>query len=191
MTERDAINKILRYVGELPTPSDVIIDDLPDGHEAKTAKTILEETNRETQERGWWFNTEEWTFVPSDNYITIPNNVIYVKSTNATDKYLVKGNSLYDAVNQTKRFDRNVTLWTVFEEQFGEVPDIFANYIVYVASKYLHTFLNGDDGVQKELEKLIYNSYIKLDREDMSYKDYNLIKGTKLIDRDSNPTTIT
>ena len=49
MTEIDAINRMLRYIGELPIPSGVTIDSLPEGHEAIQARTILSETLREEQ----------------------------------------------------------------------------------------------------------------------------------------------
>ena len=47
MTLIDGINRMLRYLGELPVPNDIAIDDLPEGHEAVMARTILEETIRE------------------------------------------------------------------------------------------------------------------------------------------------
>lgn len=190
MTEIDAINRMLRYVGELPVPPTTVIDDLPDGHEAKEARNILVEMNRELQERGWWFNTEEWEYPQVDGYITIPVTVISVRSTNKRDKYLVKGNNLYDVENQTKIFTTNITLTTVFEEEFSELPDIFATYVVYVASKHLHTFLNGDSTVQQELDRTIYQQYVKVTKEDMSHKSYNLIKGSRLIDRSTNPSPL-
>ena len=61
MTEIDAINRMLRYIGELPVPTDVVIDSLEEGHEASLARTILRETLREEQE---------------DKKITIKNKLI-------------------------------------------------------------------------------------------------------------------
>lgn len=190
MTELEAVNKILRYVGELPVPSSVIIDDLPDGHEAKTALEILTEVNKELQEPGWWFNLEKWSYPPVDGYITFPTTVISIKSTNTKDKYLVKGNQLYDVANQTKIFTTDVELTTVFEVGFEDLPSVFASLVVYEASKQLHIYLNGDITTLQNLEKLIYTQYIKVQKEHMSYKDYNLISGTGLIDRGTNPMPI-
>jgi len=190
MTELDAVNKMLRFVGELPIPSSVIIDDLPEGHEAKDAKLVLAELNKELQEKGWWFNTEDWTYLQVEGYITIPTTVISVRSTNTSDKYLVKGNQLYDVAGQTKIFTNDVTLTTIFEESFTELPSIFATYVMYESAKQLHTFLNGDTSTQKDLDILIRKQFIKVEREDMSHKSYNLIKASRVIDRTTTPTPL-
>ena len=190
MTEIDAVNKMLRYVGELPVPSSVIIGDLPDGHEAKDAQLILGELNRELQEKGWWFNSEDWTFPEVSGYITIPSIAISVRSTNKNDKYLVKGNQLYDVAGQTKIFTNDITLATVFEEKFTELPDIFATYVMYASARQLHTFLNGDSTVQRDLIDILNKQLIKVDKEDMSHKSYNLIKGSRVINRTTNPTPL-
>ena len=64
MTKIDAINRMLRYIGELPIPNGVAIDDLEEGHEAVEARTILDETLREEQEEQWWFNKFTFTYLP-------------------------------------------------------------------------------------------------------------------------------
>lgn len=191
MTEIDAVNKMLRKIGELPVPTDVIIDDLPDGHEAKEALLTLTELNRELQEQGYWFNQESWTFVPdTSNYITIPDNVISIKSTSANQKYRVDGGDLYSITDQTKIFTNSVELKTVFEVDFTDVPDVFASLVVYEASKDLHQFANGDSQTQKDLKEKIFKQSMKVDKEHMANKDYNLIKGSRVIDRTTNPTPL-
>lgn len=187
MTTLDAVNKMLRYIGELPVPTSVVIEDLPDGHEAKEALQILGEVSLEEQQLGWWFNTEEWIFLEVDGYITIPDNVISVKSTNKNDKYLVKDGQLYDVKRQSKLFTNDVTLKAVFEIDFDECPESFTSYVVYVASQQLHIYYNGDSLVQNDLANKISRQLVKLEREHMASKDYNLVKGTRLVDRGANP----
>lgn len=191
MTQIDAINKMLRYVGELPPPSTVIIDNLPDGHEAKTAKTILQEASREAQKKGWWFNSEQWVFIPDNSgYITIPNIVISLRSTNVNNEYTIKGGDLYDVKQKTKIFTDKVTLDVVFESDFEDLPETFNDYVVYVAAKYLHTYLNADEITQKELLQLISTSYVEVQREHLRNKKYNAVKGTRLADRTVNPEAV-
>ena len=92
MTEIDAINRMLRYIGELPIPSNVTIDSLPEGHEAVQARTILAETLREEQENKFWFNTFTIKFVPdTENRITLPNNVVAFENID----YFKEGGDLY------------------------------------------------------------------------------------------------
>ena len=190
MTQIDAINKMMRYVGEIPIPLSVVIDDLPDGHEAKEARTILGEQSRELQARGWWFNTEDWTFVVSEGSVTVSEDVISVQSTSRTQEYLIKGGDLYDVNNSTKMFTENVELVTIFETPLEDLPDTFLNYLLYVSAKELHLYLNGDDITQKELDKKVGNSWLALDKESLKRKRSNLMRNSRLLDRTSNPTAL-
>ena len=188
MTEFDAINRMLRYLGELPIPNDVAIDDLPEGHEAVMARIILEETSREEQEERWWFNKFTTTYVPNDSgYITLPDNVISLTS---DTKYLKDGNDLYDVDNQTKIFETGVELSVIVERAFSDLPDTFQTYVVLVAAKHLHVYLNGDETTQKELERRLSIQRIKLEKENMRQNKYNLMSGARLLDRGSNPTAL-
>lgn len=188
MTLIDGINRMLRYLGELPVPNDVSIDDLPEGHEAVMARIILEETAREEQENRWWFNWFEQTYLPnSSGYISLGNNIISFESTSASTRYLKSGNDLYDVTNQTKVFTDSVTLKVLLEVPFDDLPAIFQTYIILTAAKHLHVYLNGDETTQRELETKIELQRYKLEKEDMKYSNYNLITGSRLIDRSSNP----
>lgn len=187
MTEIDAINRMLRYIGELPIPSDVAIDSLPEGHEAVMARTILAETLREEQENKLWFNTFEVAYVPdTDGYITLPANLIAFEGS----EYFIEGNNLYKKDDTTGIFTEPVTLTVRLEVTFDNIPDIFRTYVVLVAAKHLHVYLNGDDTTQKELETKVAIQRIKVEREHLKQSKFNLIKGTRLIDRGANPTAL-
>lgn len=189
MTEVDGINRMLRYIGELPIPNDIAIDDLPEGHEAVYARTILAETLREEQESKWWFNSFETTFVPNSlGYITLPYNLISLQAKSSGKKYIANGNDLYDTINETKVFTEPVTLKVLLAIDFSDVPDIFKTYVVLQAAKHLHTYLNADTTTQQELVQKIQLQRIKLDREHLRQTKANLIKGNRLIDRTSNPS---
>lgn len=191
MTQIDAINRMLRYIGELPVPNDIAIDDLPEGHEAVYARTILQETLREEQEERWWFNSFTTTFVPNNSgYITLPYNLISLQSTVTNKKYVANGNDLYDVINETKVFIEPVELKVLLEVSFEDVPDVFKTYVVLKAAKQLHTYLNADASTQQELLSSLQLQRIKLDRENLRQVKTNFIKGTKLVDRSSNPTIL-
>ena len=187
MTEIDAINRMLRYIGELPIPSDVVIDDLPEGHEAVQARTILEETLREEQENKFWFNTFDVTFVPdTDGYITLPPNVITFES----NEYFKEGGNLYNREEFSGIFDDNVELTCRLEITFDNIPDVFRTYVVLVAAKHLHVYLNGDETTQRELETKINLQRIKVEKEHLKQSKFNLVRGNRLIDRGTNPTAL-
>lgn len=191
MTEIDAINRMLRYIGELPVPTGIVIDDLDEGHEAVQARTILAETVREEQEEHYWFNKFIITYNPnSSGYITMPDNVISLKATTTNKKYLLNGNDLYDVELETKIFTDSVELEVLLEIAFSDLPDAFRTYVVLVAAKHLHTYLNGDSTTQEELIQKIQLQRVKVQKEHLKQSKFNFIKGNRLIDRGSNPSAL-
>ena len=187
MTELDAINRMLRYIGELPIPSSVTIDSLPEGHEAVIARTVLGETLREEQENKYWFNTFDVTFVPStDGYITLPQNIIAFENTD----YFIEGGNLYDKAQMTGIFTDPVELTVRYEISFDNIPDVFRTFVVLQAAKHLHVYLNGDETTQKELDNKVNLQRIKLEREHLKQSKFNLVRGNRLIDRGTNPTAL-
>ena len=188
MTEIDAINKMLRYIGELPIPNDVAIDNLPEGHEAIIARSVLKETIEQTQEDRWWFNQATINLIPNtDGYISMPPNIISIYS---NSKYLIIGNDLFDVSNQTKIFTSPVRISVLLSLKFEDLPKIVRTYVVLLASKSLHTSLNGDETTQAELDKEILTQKYKVDRENTRQSKVNLIKNGRLLDRTSNPSLI-
>lgn len=189
MTKIDAINRMLRYIGELPIPSSTTIEELPEGHEAKMASIILDETMRELQQERYWFNSATITFVPNtDGYISIPYNVISIQGTSSNKKYTMSGNDVYDVSGETKLFTENLTLKVLLEIDFDDLPDVFRTFVVLQASKHLHMYLNGDETTQKALLQEIMTQSIKLDREAVRQAGVNFLAGTRLADRTSNPS---
>ena len=187
ITEIDAINRMLRYIGELPIPSAVPIDSLPDGHEAVTARLVLGETLREEQEEKWWFNTFDIELVPeTSGRITLPNNIIAYEN----EDVFVEGGQLYDRETENPIFTANVPMTVRYEITFDNIPDVFRSYVILVAARHLHTYLNGDESTQKELEQKIQMARIKVEREHLKQKKFNLVRGNRLIDRGTNPTSI-
>lgn len=187
MTELDAINRMLRYIGELPVPSDVTVDELPEGHEAQIARTVLAETLREEQENKYWFNTFVVKYVPdTDGYITLPQNVIAFENTD----YFFEGGNLYDREQMSPIFTDPVELTVRLEITFDSIPDVFRTYVVLVASKHLHVYLNGDETTQKELENKVNLQRIKVEREHLKQSKFNLVRGSRLADRGTNPTAL-
>ncbi len=190
MTKIDAVNRMLRYIGELPIPSDTTIDELPEGHEAVMALTILDETTRELQQERFWFNSTTTSFIPNtDGYISIPFNVLSIQAASGNNKYVMSGNDVYDATNETKIFTDPVSLKVLLELDFDDLPDVFRTYAVLQAAKHLHMYLNGDETTQKVLLQELQLQSIKLDRENIRQSAVNFLSGTRLIDRTTNPTT--
>lgn len=181
----DAVNYCLRYIGEMPIPSSADIGALDELHEAVVAKNMIEEVNKELQYRGYWFNTEVWDYAPlEDKTIIIPSEVLEIKTTN----YLIRSGKLYDMTNKTYEFDNSISLNSIFLVPFDEVPYVFQMYIIYNVAQRLNTLYTAEDTVAKDLAQKIQLQYIEVERADMSRKNINLITGSKLYDRTTNPT---
>jgi len=188
ITEIDAINRMLRYIGELPIPSTITVDQLPEGHEAVIARNVLAETLREEQEEKWWFNVFDIKLVPdSQGYLLLPNNIIAFED----PELFQEGGLLYDRATQNPIFDGPVEMTVRYNITFDNLPDVFRTYVVLVAARHLHTYLNGDESTQRELEQKINMARVKVEREHLKQKKFNLVRGNRLIDRGTNPTAVT
>lgn len=191
MTQSDAINRMLRYIGELPLPSDISIEELPEGHEAVVALDVLLETVAQEQETAYWFNKYEQTFIPnSGGYISLPYNIISIQSTSNNIDYRIEGNDLYNNSQQTKIFTEPVTVEILIAVEFENLPKAFQTLCILKASQELHIYFNGDAETQKHLNFLIQQQQVKVDMENVRQMKPNLIRGGRLLSRTSNPTAL-
>ena len=96
-TKLEAVNVMLTSIGEAPVNS--LISGLED---AELAETILESVNKETQSKGWIFNTDlKVTLSPNtDNQIVLPTNYLRVDTRTTlrsnTKDIVERGRKLYD-----------------------------------------------------------------------------------------------
>lgn len=187
----DAVNLCLRYIGEMPVPSTVDIDSLDELHEARIIRNELLTTSRELQTKGWWFNREPWEFIPNsvDSKITVPVTVLTIKGTGAN--YVIRGGNLYDVEGNTFIFDDKVECLVIWELSFEELPQSFAQYVAYTTAMDVQSFLRGDTATNERLRQKVAESYLVVQKEDLSYNQYNLISGTRLVDRTTKPIGIT
>lgn len=187
----DAVNLCLRYIGEMPIPSTVDIDSLDELHEAQIIRKELLNTSKELQTRGWWFNREHWTFVPDaiNGKISVPVTVLAIKGT--SDTYTIRGGNLYDVEGNTLIFDDKVECVVIWELSFEELPQSFAQLVAYTTARDVQSFLRGDTSADKRLQEKVSQAYLTVQKEDLSHSQYNLISGTRLVDRTTRPVPVT
>jgi len=188
LTIIDSVNKCLRYIGESKIPSGVTIDSLDEFHEAVQIRDIINEQSRELQTQGWWFNKESWVFIPdaTSGKIAVPDTVLAITGSSIA----LRGNNIYDISNKTLVFTEDVTATTTFEQDFEQCPETFSKYVTYEAAREAQALFKGDSTVDKDLERLLTRAFVKLEKEHMSNKSYNLITVSRMIDRGSNPTAL-
>jgi hypothetical protein len=175
----------------MPVPSSVDIDSLDELHEARIIRNELLTTSRELQTRGWWFNREPWEFIPNsvDSKIAVPVTVLAIKGTGAN--YVIRGGNLYDVEGNTFTFDDKVECLVVWELGFEELPQSFAQLVAYTTARDVQSFLRGDTSADKRLQEKVGQAYLTVQKEDLSHSQYNLIAGTRLVDRTTKPVPVT
>ena len=129
-TKLEAVNVMLTSIGEAPVNS--LISGLED---AELAETILENVNKETQSKGWIFNTDLKVTLPlnSDNQIVLPNNYLRVDTRTTlrsnTKDIVERGRKLYDRIGNTFTFTDNVIVDAVILLDFTDIPEVARRYI--------------------------------------------------------------
>lgn len=190
MIKTDAINLCLRYIGEAPLPAGITIESLDPQHEAVVINTILDEVSERVQGDGWWFNREDWTFIPDSttSKINIPSSALTFDADDGD--YIVRGNVLYDRTNKTYIITSSVEASVIWNIEFETLPTKAAYYISYLASQEAQILFNGDSFVDKDLKEKINKAYADLEKEELRQSSYNLISGARIADRTTNPVGV-
>tara|TARA_Y100001938_G_C7934562_1_gene351092 strand:- start:22 stop:636 length:615 start_codon:yes stop_codon:yes gene_type:complete len=132
-TELSAVNSILGSIGQSPV-SELNFEN----PEVSFIYDILTEVNKDVQNEGWHFNTEEHVKVSPDastKYLNVPSNALRYDLTDGlndkTKDLVLRGGRLYDLVEHTDEFDEDVYLDIVSLYSFADLPNAFQRYITY------------------------------------------------------------
>jgi len=150
-TKLNAVNTLLTSIGEDP------VNALGIGLEDQTvAEAILDEVTRKVLVRGWSWNTEvNFTLArQTDDTLTVPST--YFSIDFHGKQYTLRGNRVYDKLNQTYRLVSNPTCTSVIISlPWAEIPEVARQYIMYsagrifqarqVGSQVLHQFTLKDE----------------------------------------------
>ncbi|MCG7628390.1 hypothetical protein MHM88_11280 [Epibacterium sp. MM17-32] len=155
-TELEAVNQMLRGIGESPVSS--LIDDY--GLDVPDATGTLSEISNAVQLEGWIFNTEYDYPLPVnvDGEIHVPSNALNVDfdwRTCGGSEPVVRGRRVYDRKGHTYKLDRGLKAKIIFGLPFEELPEAARYYITYRAcrkfqdtqagSNDLHRFSEADE----------------------------------------------
>jgi len=143
-TELEAVNLILRNMGEAPVNS---LSSPP--LDASEALATLQETSFEVQKRGWYFNTEIYRLSPDNNgNIQLPVNTLHVESTgNSKGTRVVSRNGLLYRIKPFDNgpvFEGPMELRLVLGLDFTDLPASARSYIAIRASRVSQVRSVGD-----------------------------------------------
>ena len=175
-TKLEAVNVMLTSIGEAPVNS--LTSGLAD---AELAETILESVNRETQSKGWIFNTDlkiKLSRNPTNNHIELPNNYNRVDTRNtlrnSTKDIVERGRKLYDRIANSYVFTEDVTVDAVILLDFSDVPESARRYITIRSSRIFQDRVLSSPNIHGFQMQDEQQAYIELQDYQAETADFNI-----------------
>ena len=174
MTAVDALNVLLSGVGSLP-----VTDYFSPHPDAIGGRAVLERTDREIQERGWWFNRDyDLELQPdTDGKVLVPQNTLRIDGRSTmgnTDRHHVvqRGSFLYDMQNNTFVFSRAVVVDAIQKLDFADLPTSIQSYIARTAA-YEFSFDKVDQATLDRLQRLAFDARSKAMSDELRNGNFN------------------
>lgn len=188
LTELEAVNLMLESIGEQPvnTLIDTGIADV------QIATSILHNTSRNLQAKGWSFNREtDYPLVRDvNNNILVPPNVLMVKPTDTTLDIVQRGDKLYDKTNHTFIFTQDVKCDITFFLDFEDLPQAARTYIYVLASRDFQKKVLGSEtitSITKEDEEHARATFMEAEDTTGGYNIFDSYDTARPIMRNHNP----
>lgn len=176
-TELDAVNIMLGTIGESPINS---IEAASGVSDAIIARQILNEVSIQVQEEGWHFNVET-NFVLTPAYpskeIFVPDNCIEVDAEDTRVDVAIRGNRLYDRINHTFAFEKDIKCNVVLLLPFEDLPQAARHYVTIRAARVFQQRVVGSQVLGSFTEKDEMRARMALRRYESKTADYNILTG--------------
>lgn len=148
MTELDAVNAMLRAIGEMPVQD---LEEDTEVSEASIARGILHEVSRDVQDQGLECNEEfDFPLVPDTlGSIYLPENLLRVDPFDISQNYVQRGNRLYDKDEHTFAIGKTVSCHVIWFLPFDELPQHAQAWIAIQAVRRFVGDVLGDNGIKR------------------------------------------
>lgn len=174
-TELGAINAILFTIGESPVNS----LDTTTSVDVINARALLADESRRVQDMGWTFNTTESVYVQADAFshlIDWRQSWLRVLDAATQSPYSKRGNYLYDRVKGTDQFPQGVTLTTVDELAFDDIPYCFQSLVACKAARRFNGGAFGDPNTSVEIERQEKDAWMQCQTFELDYGRYTIFQ---------------
>tara|TARA_R100001463_G_scaffold54660_3_gene105773 strand:+ start:2752 stop:3414 length:663 start_codon:yes stop_codon:yes gene_type:complete len=168
-TELSAVNSILGAIGQSPvTTLGTVTSDVTNSAteiantyanpEIALVYNLLTECNKDIQNEGWHFNTEEHVKVTPDankNILPPTDALRYDLHEGLQDKQMdvvTRDGKLYDLVEHTNEFDKDLFIDVVTLYKFTDLPSVFQRYIIKSAAVRAATQLVNNPQLVQQLQ---------------------------------------
>ncbi len=183
MTELNAVNLILRNMGETPVNS--LSGVLP--LEASQAHETLIEVSEDVQTRGWYFNTETYRLSPDNNgFIKLPPSTLSVQSVGASRSIRVTKRSgrLYrlDPFNTGFTFEGPMELQLVLGLEFDDLPASARRYVSLRAARVAQVREAGDEMSYQDDGQDETRAWAELFAEQLAHEKLSLKESDTVMD---------
>ena len=146
-TELEAINTILRMVGETPVNS-LAVQELAPG---ALARELLKEVSRAVQSEGWYFNRQRDKVINPDAHgnlnVSIDTIAVYPSKYERWDEnaYYITDNKIFDVNNDTFEFQASKQFNLIVLREFDKLPQEFKEYVTMLAGmRYAQSYSQSD-----------------------------------------------
>lgn len=170
-TKLDAVNAMLRTLGEAP------VDSLESGlFQAETAEQILDETSKIAQTGDWDFNREEGIklFPNTLGEIAVPANTIRIDASSRRFKVIQRSGQLYDKANHTFIFKEPLACDIVWYLSWEDLPEAARQFIYLSAARKFQMLTLGSSELAGFTQEDEQRAFLRLQQHDTDTADYNL-----------------
>lgn len=157
----EAVNKVLRSVGESPVSS--VTTNHP---EVVSILDAIKQANERRQRRGWWFNLHLATLI---NPPALPAGTIFARPLNRSEDTYPKGGVLYSRKTGAPYAGDPGELEIQKLVDFTELPEEFAEFVVIAASLDYAIAYDADELHIKALQSELEDSRVQVHRLHIRY----------------------
>jgi hypothetical protein len=174
----EAVNLVLRMLGEAPVDSVVGQFGL-----AQQANDQLLDVSRKLQMENWSFNTDYQRTLQKDaitGQIAVGSNVLRVEVSPFDypgTEVVLRGDKLYDRVNNTYVFSQNIKADVTYALEWDELPEHARRYIAVKAGRELQQAVLGSrdlDQVNLAMELEARSAFLELET---TTSGHNMLQG--------------
>lgn len=181
MTELEAINRMLRSVGDFQAESLIA----PEREDVQRAVDELADATRDVLSQGWWFNTEEEYPLPpdADGRIPVPENFSRVDlcAPNPEAELVQRDSFLYNKKTRTNLgFTEPVKVDAIVRLPFASLPHEAQVVILITAGRAFQEAELGEVVQSRFSLQALNDAWVALNDAELENEDFNMLDSPDL-----------